>query len=188
MYSLPTKWIEEKIPYTGAELRSHFIYDRFHLLGDGLVSFAGPCDVDLDHMVDLEDVKQKRPIYSENMLHFLGEFFGVSLNRLVLIQRLLIAIFFEELTRRKVSTSLSRTGDDLYDGQAKLSVSIATLTPVSGVIHAGINISSKNTPLLTKGLEDYKIEASNFAQSVLKTFSSELESAYKATCKVRGVV
>src|SRR5262245_22405528 len=187
MSPLSTKWIDQEISYTGAELRSHFIYERFDLLGDALVAFAGPCRVDLPQMVDLEDVKQKRPIASEKMLHFIGEFFGMDLKTLVFLQRLLMALFFEDLIRRKTSGILRRTGDDLYDGEAKLSVSIATLSPVSGLIHAGINISSRNTPVLTKGLNDYGIDPADFAHRILKTFAAELESAWKATCKVRGV-
>ncbi len=191
MHSLSIKFIEQKIPYTGAELRSHFVYDRFDLLGDALVAFAGPCEVALSRMVDLEDVKQARPIYSERMLHFLGEFFGADLYRMVMMQRLLIAIFFEELVKRGVGANgrspLRRMGDDLFDGEAKLSVSIATLTPVSGVLHAGINISSRNTPVLTKGLEDYRIDPADFAQAILKAFAFEIDSARRALCKVRGV-
>jgi len=193
MYSLNTKFIDKEIPYSGVELRSHFIYDQFDLLGDALVAFAGPCKVDLEKMVDLEDVKRKSPIFSEKMLHFIGEFFGMDLNRLVLLQRLLIVIFHEELGRQLSRAGLTpaptihRTGDDLFDGDLKLSVSIATVTPVSGVIHAGINISSRNTPVPTKGLQDYKIEAVEFAKAVLKSFAEEMESAHKAVCKVRGV-
>jgi hypothetical protein len=187
MFSFSTKWIEQEIPYTGAELRSHFIYDHCNLLGDALIAFAGPCKVGLKQMVDLEDVKQNRPIYSEKMLHFLIEHFGIEMNRLVLLQRLLVVSIFEELLKRGIGTQLRRTGDDLFDGNSKLTVSIATLTPISGVIHTGINISSKNTPVPTKGLNDYKIEAADFAQSVLKAYASEVESVWKATCKVRGV-
>jgi uncharacterized protein len=191
MTSFSTKWIDQEIPYTGAELRSHFIYERFDLLGDALVAFAGPCRVDLPQMVDLEDVKQKRPIASEKMLHFIGEFFGMNLKTLVFLQRLLIALFFEELIHRggasDRSPPLRRLGDDLYDGEAKLSVSIATLSPVSGLIHAGINISSRNTPVPTKGLNDYGIDPAEFARGVLKAFANEVESAGRATCKVRGV-
>jgi len=192
MYSLSTKFIEKEIAYTGAELRSHFIYDQFDLLGDALVAFVGPCKVDLDKMVDLEDVKKKSPIFSEKMLHFLGEFFGMDLNCLVLMQRLLIASFYQELMQKKGGAlshvALRRIGDDLYDGDFKLSVSIATLSPISGVFHAGINISSRNTPVPTKGLEDYKIDPNEFAKNLLKSFSFEIVSAYKATCKVRGVL
>ncbi|MFO1518631.1 MAG: DUF366 family protein [bacterium] len=187
MYSLTTKFIEKEIPYTGAELRSHFIYDCFDLLGDAAVAFLGPCRVDLGRMVDLEDVKRKSPIYSEKMVHFLAEFFGMDLSRLVLLQRLWVALVFEELTKRKVGKDLRRIGDDLYDGKEKLSVSIATLTPVSGVIHLGVNISSRNTPVPTRGLQDYGIDPVDFSQAILKAFAFEAESSARATWKVRGV-
>lgn len=185
--SVQIAWIEQELPYTGAELRSHFIYDRFHLLGDAAIAFQGACRVDLAEMVDLEDVKQESPIYSEHMLHFLIEHFGVDLQKLVLMQRILVALMLEELIAQTANADIERIGDDLFEGDAKLSVSIATLTPVSGVIHTGINISSFNTPVLTKGLEDYRIEPRPFAEAVLQAYSAELESAWRATCKVRGV-
>ena len=188
MFSIQTQFIEKEIPYTGSELRSHFIYDQFNLLGDAIVSFAGPCKVDLSEMVDLEDVKLKKPIYSEKMIHFLVEHFEVSLKQIVSFQRILVVLIFEELLRRTKNLSLHRKGDDLFDGDAKLTVSIATLTPVSGVSHTGINISSKNTPVLTKGLEDYQIDPKNFAETILRAYAAELSSISKAVCKVRGVL
>lgn len=190
MNSLITKWVDSEIPYTGEELRSHFLYDRFDLMGDAAAAFVGPCRVELKSMVDLEDVKKKSPISSEKMLHFLMEFFGIDLAKTILLQRLLICIFFEELVKRVGAhgpSPLLRIGDDLYDGEKKLSVSIATLTPVSTVIHAGINVSSRNTPVPTRGLEDYGIDAKEFALAVLKTFAAELSSARRAFCKVRAV-
>src|SRR4029450_1750263 len=190
MNSILTKWIDAELPYTGEELRSHFLYERFGLLGDAALAFVGPCRVPLEKMVDLEDVKAKKPIFSEKMLHFLLEFFECDLTKTVFLQRLLISAFFEELTRRVGAhggAPLCRRGDDLYDGDAKLSVSIATVSPVSTLIHAGINVSSRNTPVLTKGLEDYGTNPKDFAEAVLKTFSFEIESARRAAAKVRAV-
>lgn len=183
---LHTQWISEQIPYTGAELRSHFIYDQFNLLGDAIIAFAGPCEVKLGCMVDLEDVKAKSPIYSENMLHFIVEHFQLSLTEMVLRQRILVALLFEECLRWSVK-NLRRQGDDLYEGPAKLSVSIATVSPISGLIHTGINISSLHTPVLTRGLEDYKIATPDFARAILQAYKTEMESVRQAVCKVRGV-
>lgn len=185
MKNIKIQFIEKQISYTGKELRSHFIYDQFDFLGDALIAFAGPCEVTLDHMVDLEDVKLKSPIYSESMLHFLGEFYGITLETTVVYQRLLMALMLEEL--RGEGYRIFRSGDDLYEGEAKLSVSIATVSPVSTLIHAGINISSRNTPVKTKGLEDFKISVPKFAQSVLKKFQEEFQDISKAVCKVRSV-
>lgn len=188
MISLQTKFIEKEIPYTGAELCSHFIYDQFDILGDAAVAFIGSAKVDLNQMVDLEDVKQKKPIYSEKMVHFLIEHFETNLKQMIFCQRMLIALMLEEVLKRTKALSLRRTGDDLFDNEAKLTVSIATVTPVSSVIHTGINISSRNTPVLTKGLEDYSIDPKDFAEIILQSYQREIESIQKAVCKVRGVL
>lgn len=186
MKTLAIQLIENPRPYTGKELRSHFIYDQFNLLGDAIVAFSGPCEVALEHMVDLEDVKLNAPIYSENMLHFIGEFYGISLETTIVYQRLLIALMSQEMHALGFSKVL-RHGDDLYEDDAKLSVSIATLSPTSTLLHAAINISSKNTPVKTKGLEDFKISPAAFAQKILKDFQEEFQDISKALCKVRSV-
>lgn len=186
MKNIKIQFVEKQIPYTGQELRSHFIYNQFDLLGDALVAFVGPCEVKLGHMVDLEDVKLNAPIFSENMLHFMGEFYGISLETTVLYQRLLMALMLEELKKRGCD-KVFRNGDDLYEGEAKLSVSIATVSPTSTLIHAGINISSKNTPVKTKGLDDLKISVSEFSQIILKKFQEEFQDISKALSKVRAV-
>lgn len=188
MISLQTKFVEKEIPYTGAELRSHFIYDQFDILGDAAVAFIGSSKVDLNQMVDLEDVKQKKPIYSEKMVHFLIEHFETNLKQMVFCQRMLITSMLEELVKRTKKISLRRHGDDLFDDDAKLTVSIATVTPVSSVIHTGINISSRNTPVLTKGLQDYSIDSKDFAETILQSYRKEIESIQKAVCKVKGVL
>ncbi len=189
MKNLRVQFIEKVVPYTGAELRPHFIYEEFDLLGDALVSFQGPCDVKLGHMVDLEDVKAESPIYSENMLHFLGEFYELGLFATVFLQRLLMGLMLEDLHARGSGGGerIFRKGDDLYEGDAKLSVSIATLSSSSTLIHAGINISSKNTPVKTKGLRDYGIDPTEFSKNILNAFKEEFETAYQAICKVRSV-
>jgi hypothetical protein len=142
--------------------------------------------VKIGDLVDLADVKEKAGIYSEDMLHFIGEFFDHDLDRAILRQRLLIAII-RDVVAELSGSPVVRRGDDIYDGEDKLSVSIATLTPVSGIMHTGINISSNNTPVPTKGLKDYGIETQAFGKTVLDRFAKEMEDVNVARCKVRGV-
>ena len=78
-----------------------------------------------------------------------------------------------------------RVNTDLYDDDAKVSISVATLTPVSSVIHFGINISSVNTPVKTKGLEDYGIDPLDLAKRVMERYCQDIEEMYRARCKVR---
>jgi hypothetical protein len=184
---MKSKFIPDEIKYTGAQLRSQWSYKNFNLLGDSIVAFIGACDVSLENMVDLEDVKSESKIYSERMLHFIVEHFELDLEKGILRQRLLIAIIGDEVNARIKRQVVRRKGDDLFDGDKKLSVSIATLSPVSTMIHAGINISSQNTPVKTIGLEDYRIDPIDFAKRVMKLYIEELESAAVARWKVRTV-
>ncbi|HBW36687.1 DUF366 family protein [Desulfosporosinus sp. BICA1-9] len=173
--------------YDGSQLQSLFAYKNFGLMGDSMSVFRGSCRVEQDEMVDMEDVLAKDWIYSEDMLHFIVEHFEMDLEKTIIRQRLLIATIKEELERLGVRT-LSRSGDDLYEADKKLSVSISTLSPVSTLIHCGLNVSNLNTPIPTVGLADLKIQdVLGFGESVAKQYCAEVGSMRLARCKVRGV-
>lgn len=181
------EWLNRPIDYTGTQLRSIWIQETSGLAGDAVVSFIGKADVPIEHMVDLEDVADDKPIYSEQMLHFIVEHFDRDLEKMVLRQRLLIAILKDTLGVFPQCGEVRRIGNDLYDGPAKLSVSVATSSPVSCLIHTGINISSKNTPVLTKGLEDYDIDPKTLALTVMQNYADEMAGVRHACAKVRPV-
>lgn len=181
------RFIKEEIIYTGEQLVSHWIYNNYGLKGDSIICFQGSAYVDIDDLVDLEDVNQKAIIYSQKMLHFIIEHFDTDLKKAILLQRLLIAIIGEEINSLVSGKMIKRLGDDLYDEEDKLSVSIATVSPVSGLIHAGINISSKETPIKTKGLDDYQIDVLAFGETVMERYCKEIEDMQIARCKVRAV-
>lgn len=174
--------------YSGEELQSLWAYKKYDIQGDSCIAFLGACDVRAEHMVDVEDLKEKRKIYSEFMAHFIIEHFDVDLEKAVLRQRLFAAIAEKELRLRVGGmNSIIRKGDDLYEGDCKLTISIATVTPVSSMIHFGINVSSRNTPVKTKGLKDYGIDVDNYVLEVMKDYKEEIDSIKMAKCKVRGV-
>lgn len=181
------KWVEQTIKYDGSQLTPHWIYKTFGLLGDTLVSFRGGCHVPLDKMVDQVDVKENKPIWSEEMLHFIGEFFETDLTKTILLQRLLVSLAQQEIIFRSKKQMIVRGGNDLYDGDAKLSVAIATSSPISTLLHFGVNISSRGTPVKTKGLADYGIEVEPFARALLESFRDEVQSLRVARSKVRPV-
>ncbi|MDO8462354.1 MAG: DUF366 family protein [Deltaproteobacteria bacterium] len=181
------KFLEQEIAYDGSQLISHWIFNQWGLQGNATVAFIGPCDVKIEHMVDLIDRNEGKKIASDSMLHFIIEFFGTDLAQTILWQRLLVSLVQQEIAFRSKSPTIIRAGNDLYDGEAKLSVSIATASPISTLIHYGLNISSLNTPVKTKGLNDYKIEPIPFAKAILETFRHEIKTAHDARSKVRGV-
>jgi hypothetical protein len=101
---------------------------------------------------------------------------------------MILAIIIKDLLNEQLGKAvIRRRHTDLYDGEAKLSVSVATLSPVSALIHFGINISSRNTPVLTRGLEDYGINPRGFADSVMRQYVREIEDTQHARCKVKWV-
>lgn len=187
MLSLQYRWLNQTILYDGTQLCSGWIEKTAGLSGNAIIAFCGGADVPIENMVDLEDVARNAPIYSEAMLHFICEIFDQDLEKMVLRQRLLMAIIEAELKKFPQCRNVQREGDDLYDDNAKLSVSIATNSPLSCLIHTGLNISSHNTPVLTKGLNDYDIDPKALSLKIIERFANELNSIQHAQTKVRPV-
>ncbi len=185
---MKTLFCEKEILYDGSQIRSLWAYREFGLLGDGIVAFAGACDVKPEYMVDIEDLRAGDAIFSRKMLHFIVEHFDSNLVLAVLRQRLLAAIILERIRRKEpgACAGIFRRGDDLFDGDAKLSVSIATINPVSTKIHFGLNIVAEGAPVKAAGLADYGIEAEPFAGAVMLDYKEEMRSAREARCRVRG--
>lgn len=183
MLILTTRLSRSPLKYSGEELTPHWIYRQFDILGNALVAFTGPAEVALDHMVDLEDVKHKAPIYSPRMLHFLGEFFIDSLDQGILLQHLFLCQIYEALWERGAG-ELHRRGNDIYFQERKLSVSIATRSPVSVLLHAGLNIETYGTPIPTSGLQEMDIEPFEFGQQCLSRFESDVAVWNRSRVKV----
>ena len=185
---MKTKFIDDEIKYIGSQLAPHWIYKNFNLQGDAIVAFTGECKVDLSEMVDIEDVINNEPIYSKYMLSFITEQFGVSLSEGVFRQRLLMCIIKELLEERGIF--VIRNGDDLMIDGKKLSVSIATKSITSVLIHTGLNIVSEDAPVKASGLTSELgiTDIKAFAQEVMKKYSEELEDITLACTKVRGVI
>ena len=184
---MKTKLIEEEIKYIGSQLQPHWIYKNFKLQGDAIVAFIGECEVKLTEMVDIEDVINNEPIYSKSMLSFITEQFNINLVDGVFRQRLLICIIKELLEKRGVF--VVRNGDDLMINGIKLSVSIATKSTTSILIHTGLNIESEGAPVKASGLTSELgiTDIRAFAQEVMTAYAEELKDIELASTKVRGV-
>ncbi len=184
---MQTYFIEKEIKYTGKELSPHWIYKNFNILGDAIVSFIGEVDVKLDEMVDIEDVINDEPIYSKKMLNFIIECFDFNLEQMVWAQRLFVTIIKEAI--EDLGYFVSRKGDDLFFDNRKLSVSIATKSVNSCLIHTALNIIKEGAPVDASDLiEIGVVDIEGFALDVLSRFKSEAESIKMATYKVRGLV
>lgn len=181
---------KKEIVYDGTQLSSHWIFTHYNVLGDALLVFRGPCEVKREKMVDLEDVIKGEQIKSLDMLHFLIEIFGNDLEKGVMWQRIFIIHLLERLKEELPQERFLRSGDDIYwlsKGKKKLNVSIATKSPISLLIHVGVNIDSKGAPVPAAGLKDLKLEPLVFAKKVAQSFKVEYEEIKRAALKAKPV-
>ncbi|MBT3182355.1 MAG: DUF366 family protein [Deltaproteobacteria bacterium] len=184
---MKSKWINDEICYIGTQLRSGWVADNTALAGDAIASFIGPADVPIENMVDMDDVANDEPIYSKSMLHFIIEHPGCDLPLAVARQRIITAIASEVFHKYENGKCVTRRGDDLFEGNKKISVSIATTSPVSSLIHFAINVISDGTPLPTKGLSDFGIEPRAFSEEIMNRYMNEIASMEHACGKVKSV-
>jgi len=179
--------------YDGAQLHHAFCYENGGPLGASITYFRGPAAVK-DHLVDIEDRLADDFIKSKDMWHFIIEIPGASLTETVLWQRLFITKCIEWIENEYGDRiQIYRKGDDIMlharPVPKKLSVSIATLSRFSGLIHAGINIEvGEGCPVPATGLKylvgDKFLE---FASDVSTKFVEEYEDILNATYKVSEV-
>jgi len=183
--AVQTRLLDEEIAYTGAQLRSGWIAQTAGLAGDAAVAFIGPCDVAPEHMVDTVDLQAGARIFSPRMAHLIVEHPGLDLIHITIRQRLLIAIAGEIINGRLGETLIRREGDDLYLRDRKLSVSVATVSPTSGLIHAGFNLRGEGAPVPAIGLEELGLDPRQFAEHLLARYAGEVEGVRTAASKVR---
>lgn len=176
--------------YTGAELAPGIAFRTFRdsTAVYNIIVTRGEANVSLDHMVDIEDVMDSEPIYSEDMLNFIIEVIGCTdLEKLVFIQRYFVRLI-GEIVESYNSTTYYK-GDDIMVEGKKLSVSIATVSNASGLIHIGLNASGDKYPegvnaiALSDFIPDH-IGLDYFIEAVIESMASEINDIFIATTKV----
>jgi len=175
----------QNILYDGSQLRSGWIADTFGVEGDAIAVFTGGCDVTPEHMLDLEDLQAGAMIRAKSMLHFIIEHMGVDLPLVVARQHLLVCLAKEVIARRRNLSELIRKGDDLFVGKRKLSISIAAVSPTSGLIHFAINVDPDGAPVPAIGLREVEINAAALGKAIAEAYVAEIASCEHAATKVR---
>lgn len=182
---MKTLFLDKNLLYDGAQLSPRYIFLNFGLVGTSAVAFVGPCDVKMDHMIDGEDFRKGEKICGTKMLHFLVESFELVLPGAVFLQRLIASIVAVEVRKQCPQIELTRSGDDLYWNGKKFSISIATASASSGLIHFAVNVSNDGTPVPTCSLEDFSVQPEALARAVLSHLAEEYQSSLDASCKVK---
>ena len=179
-------WIDRTISYDGSQLRAHWILAETGHAGDSIVAFRGPCRVLLDEIADLADIDGPG-IAANDMVHFVWECFDdANLTLAVHRQRLLSASARETLAALAPHAMVRRDGDDLFLGDGKLSISIATASPVSSLIHFAVNATHGGAPVQIAALSDLRVDPRRFAESLLMRVVDEQASIRTARSKVRA--
>jgi uncharacterized protein len=178
--------LKDTVVYTGRELRSGWILDTCGLAGDAAVGFVGPCGVETEDLVDLDDARAGAVIVAAEMAHVIVEHVNCPITTAVLRQRLLVCILCEILTAG--GTDVLRDGDDVYIGDRKLTVSIAAPSRSGGaLIHLGINVDPEGAPVPAVGLVERGISPVDLLEELLERYGRELHTAGHAETKVRTV-
>ncbi len=176
-----------QIDYDGSQLHHAFAYEEGGELGATICYFEGAANV-LEHLVDLEDFLAHDFIKSELMQHFIIEVPEATITEMVVWQRFFICMCIDVLRSSSQGFTFTRKGDDIMVGPNKLSVSIATLSRFSGLIHVGINISvGDGCPVAAIGIADLITDSSivnEFGKTVAQKFVNEYEDIKAATYKV----
>jgi hypothetical protein len=166
--------LKDLIKYDGSQIAPLWAYSM-GIKGDSVVIFHGPMDVTFDNMKDLEDEKAGKTIKGDDLIHIIVERFNspASMRLAYYMQRLLIVSIKEVLGKRGIETT--RNGDDLFVGDGKLTVSIASAGVACEKIHCGINITTNGTPsdvntaaLLDNGIDDWKLLAKEIAETFIR--------------------
>jgi hypothetical protein len=181
-----TRFLPAELVYDGTQLATHWPRRSAGLEGDCAVTFLGPAKVPTDNLVDLEDRRAGERITAARMLHLVGVRFGRTLAETVLRQRLYVFLAAERLRLRGVGLLVE--GDDIYTpDRRKLSVSIATVSPLAGLIHIGLNDDPSGAPVPAVGLAELEVDAADFAREFLGDLERAESALESAAAKVRAV-
>lgn len=188
---MQTHFIEKKFAYDGSQLRSLYAYLEHGVQGPSIISWVGACSIPQEHMVDGEDLVANAVIRGDEMLHFIIEVFDRDLFSGVALQRIFASLAkdYIEVQAKSffISQKLHRDGDDIYLGENKLSISIATKSPVSTLVHFAVNVTNDGTPVKTLCLKELGLDPARVAEDLMIAFRKEFISMMTATQKVRPV-
>lgn len=188
LHRMEQKILEENRALSGDEMLPHWAYRNFGLLGDSIVAFQGPFKVPPDKWLDLESVMHGRELPASDMLHFIVEHFDSTLSETVLRQHLLVSILEEKLLHRIPNICrLTRLGDDLFDGENRLSITAAGSTLVSNKIHMGLYLKEQPAEDI-RGLAAYDIEPMELAEVVISQYRAEMRRLCEKSWRLRPIV
>ena len=194
--SVKGKYLKGKtIKFDGTQLTPLWACSTADIVGDAIVAFCGPCDVPPDRMPDVENRSRGKTMAVPEMIHFIVEYFACDLECALFVRRLLATVaadILRDFTYDEVD--IERDCDDLFaympdeDDRRGLSVSSATVSQVSGLVHLGVNANVSNGPRGAAGLEEMGVDDIDaFVVEVLRRFIEEVKDMKTSAGKTMPV-
>ncbi|MHA1911190.1 MAG: DUF366 family protein [Candidatus Kariarchaeaceae archaeon] len=190
----------EQITYDGTAIASHWALDRFDILGNSMISFRGPLKVPQSEMVDLLDIKEEGDlgtylITGKEAVQWIIEDFSPHPPNLELEYsrlRILVLVILEVLRKNIPDRDFRRSHTDIYVGNQKLSVGIATISKVSAKMHYALNLSSEEIPTHVKAIGLYdmglkSLDVHSFSEEVGEAYLEEISRIERDCMKTRSV-
>lgn len=189
---------DREIVYKGNQLSPMFVYNETKGVAN-IVLFRGPMSLNSNDLVDAEDKVNNDSIHSRDAINIIAELPFVDLVGGVALQRIMIRKIVDVLQSMVSNVYWLIDGDDIKFCKApvsqpdykKLSVSIATKTATSVLIHIGLNIfAGQNAPAFAGSLidivnvleKDEKVY--EFMRNIADAITIELNDIYEASMKV----
>jgi hypothetical protein len=190
------KYLKGKtVTFDGSQLTPLWACANADIVGDAIISFRGPLDVPPERMPDVENRGRGKSLVAQDMVHFVVEYFGCDLECSMLIRRLLVSVAADALRDETLEdVDIEREYDDIYaympdeEDRRRLSVSSATVSRVSGLVHLGMNTTVSGGPTGAAGLDEMGIEDMDaFAIEVLRRFIDEVKELKASAGKTMPV-
>ena len=197
-YTIIVENLSEAIIYDGSQIAGRYTTEKYGVFGETILIFRGGMRLSPDEMVDIKDIVReshlnKILISSDDSLHFIIEEFDiqppnmeVEYYRLQVLSQIVIEVL------REAGIEISRKGTDMYVGDKKLNVAIATTGISSSKIHFGINIASTGFPshvdaigLLELGIQQDDIE--NIGLEIANRYSDEIAKIKEDVSKTKPI-
>ncbi|MCE7742440.1 MAG: DUF366 family protein [Candidatus Heimdallarchaeota archaeon] len=197
-YTIIVENFSEPITYDGSQLANRYTTEKYGVFGETILIFRGGMKLSPEEMVDIKDIVReshlnKILISSDDSLHFIIEEFDIQPPNMELEYyrlQVLAQIVIEVLKNEGIE--LIRKGTDMYVGDRKLNVAIASTGVSSSKIHLGINIAGTGFPshvnaigLLELGIEQKDVK--NIAMEIAERYSNEISKIKEDVSKTRPI-
>ncbi len=179
------------LDYDGSQIEPLWAFRELGVQGDSVIYFVGAMSVGRGQLVDMADLREQSdeiPISSDEALHFIVEHFDDPNLRLAYHRQRILVNVAKEMLIEGCGASIKRKASDLYAGDKKLSVSVATASASSSKIHLGLNTASTGAPpnIQITGLSDLGItDFKGLGKAIAEGYIQEINGIEEDITKTR---